>query len=305
MWNFCAYWLKRIGRGIIAAIIAPISAVASIPKMYRIYRDPDIEIRHFTIMSRIFRRCRPAYFIRPPGTTILRMKHLVVAKYKISIKYLRFQNILHYFYFSLGLGTFGLTLLMFSMDCLASLSTPYPSHLADDLSQMMSIGWKITGIIVLIITGGAGFNEMFRYPNSSYLSSALDEITAICKCCCKNSRRNIEEHILKANLSLGLITASRNMLARTERPALHQELLDKRRSVNHTQEILSQTMPLPHEINNLILGYTFPEALIFSAGKPIALAKFDAFNQKNLPLISEEIVIDIDPKDVHSVRFHI
>lgn len=288
---YCKVFIKVISKGIFATVVYPIATIISFPKMLMIYFDPEIQSRHFTIINRsdILRRLLPRYFSLPPEATIQRMKNKMIAKYKISVSYLRLQ-VGHHILYALGFSALGiLDLLFLSTDLIAN---------AKDSSNRSSTNhlelWATGGKVMLFISSFSTFCQTIILHNqkNSYLSSAVDEISSLLQCYRKNRKLYIDPFILKANLKLNALQRANLLLLKTPRPLLHQELILKAQNINTTRQFLSKTLsennPLPNEINDIILEYSFPTSLLFSEGKHNSLMKFEKFLKSNQKVILQD-----------------
>lgn len=279
---------KNVGRLIVAMAVFPIVSVLSLPKMIRIYLNPEIQSRH--IFPRLRIPCFSDEYNRPPSRQALqRMKNILVAEYKISISHFRSLSTC---YFMQG-GSF------------IFLNTVV---LIDKLLSYFILGrgsylFRFTGLsTVLTISSISVFlpNTFFiltEFLKRGFVESTLDEILFSIKrdfAYIKrdyNPTRYVQPLILRANLNLGSIKGLAQALPGTLRPKLHEELAAKCNQIKTIEKSLSDLTTLPRVVTDLIIEYTEAPSLIFSSGKPIASLKFQKLEKV---FLEKENILDAE-----------
>lgn len=299
--------LYRLTKSIVAAVIYPIATIFSIPKMIRIYRDREIQTRHFTrgeSPPECVSCCNgryPDFYRKPPQNIIQKMKLLVTTKYNISLSYLRSQVRIHL----LGAYTLAIAVPVFSIATPIVVSNPYSY---DNEGQLVrtdpSQFWIILGGFLSLIPSIYGFlRTLLGFGNDTYFISAVDEITyPFKKCFTKNPSRLIDRLIVRKNRELGTRESLDFALAKTNLPILNQEF-------NRTKAILTfldnflidNKAPIDKDSMNLVKEYVFSNSLIFSSGKslnPNKLKMLDDLVKPKFSLKEESEELEISSAEV-------
>lgn len=286
-----------VGRGLISIITWPIAAIASFPKIVKIYRDPNLsaaallfsDSRNHSHARTIQRTSGCCYECccessdRYSIFTIFSSENLLERRYLMTKPFFKYQNITLY-------GSIGAFVLLFAFTaipvaCALSFSAPIPGFksLSDtiiDLLKFAGIAGLVTpsflGACISIFDKNAFLESIFQiyHPFQNFMKPCIE------------LKLNV---INETRISYILNTLNHSTILKlqsndSQRIRLNKEIRD--RVSNIFNKLQESPTNFPDEINNLTLTYIFDKDTLDAA----KLSKCPYPNNQ----ITSEISIDID-----------